>query len=514
MLFSKLFPYIEKFHPLQKAYNLPSAEIDSVNLLSDGQENFKTSILYIGLLSQLPSTPPCRLLNLLCIEDSKLSNSAAWEDIPGNFVIFEKNLKIDQLLNHILSAFEEEAAFCRFLDTMKNALYSGKGLQYIVDVATDFFENPIFINDTAYKLLAMSNNILYKNDTLESQKRLGYIHEDNVQSLFSDRVMNILSQSEEAVLINRTEPKEQWLFNNIKLRNIVIAVIAVADNNRPLTLFDKRLLEELSKIVSIEMDKTSFHRENSGIMHNYLLADLLEGKIERAETLEQRLRYLNWKIYPYYLVGVVTGRILSERKHQWLGCEICSILPDCHWTVYNKQFTFIISRPMPNILTTREEELLNYLLGTNHLVLGISEIYSNPLDIPHGYHHAVIASRYNMFNFSESLIIRYHDIVLFYIADLITDSRDIHDFKCPAVDHLYTYDQKHRSNLLPTLKCYLSNGNDSGLTAEKLHIHRNTLSYRLRKINEVSGLDFHDGMQLLHAHLYIMILVFQGKYLS
>ena len=67
---------------------------------------------------------------------------------------------------------------------------------------------------------------------------------------------------------------------------------------------------------------------------------------------------------------------------------------------------------------------------------------------------------------------------------------------------------------MPTLKCYLSNGNDSGLTAEKLHIHRNTLSYRLRKINEVSGLDFHDGMQLLHAHLYIMILVFQGKYLS
>lgn len=511
MRFSDFLTYVEEFRPLVTIHNFPFAEIDTVKFWEDNQTDYKPSILYIGFRTQLSEKKHYDNLNLFCVENQDTPASASWEKSSWNFILFPSNIKAGQLLNRISTAFEEEAIYCRFLNAMKNALYSGKGLQYIIDVATDFFENPIFINDHAYKLLAMSNNILYKNNTMESQKLLGYIHEENVQSLLSDRVLNILSQSEESVFIDRTEPKEQWLFKNIKLKNMVVALIALADNNRPLTLFDKRLLEELSKIVAIEMDKSSFYRDNYGIMHNYLLADLLEGKIEQKETLEKRLRYLNWKMYTYCQVGVVAGRILSEQKYQWLGHEICNILPDCHWTIYNKQFTFILSRPDSNILTIREEELLNHFLESNCMVLGLSEPYSDLLEIPLGFHHAMTAAKYNMFNPYESPIISYQDIALPYIFNLLMDSGDIRDFKCSSIDILYAYDRKHHSQLLSTLKCYLSNGNDSGLTAKELHIHRNTLSYRLHKISEISGIDLNNGYQLLHAHFYIMILSFQEK---
>jgi hypothetical protein len=57
---------------------------------------------------------------------------------------------------------------------------------------------------------------------------------------------------------------------------------------------------------------------------------------------------------------------------------------------------------------------------------------------------------------------------------------------------LEAYDLEHQSKLVETLDCWLQQFGDVASTAERLHVHKNTLRYRLRRIEEVSGVVLDD----------------------
>lgn len=81
----------------------------------------------------------------------------------------------------------------------------------------------------------------------------------------------------------------------------------------------------------------------------------------------------------------------------------------------------------------------------------------------------------------DSLLLRLGDVVL-------ADRR-----RSPGpLARLRDYDAAHDSTLVDTLAGYLEAFGDVGRAATALHIHKNTLRYRLRRISEVAGLDLDD----------------------
>lgn len=60
-----------------------------------------------------------------------------------------------------------------------------------------------------------------------------------------------------------------------------------------------------------------------------------------------------------------------------------------------------------------------------------------------------------------------------------------------TLEKLKEYDKKNSASLLKTLESYIDNQRNLGKTAEKLYIHRNTLKYRVKRIEEIleSNLD-------------------------
>jgi DNA-binding PucR family transcriptional regulator len=75
-------------------------------------------------------------------------------------------------------------------------------------------------------------------------------------------------------------------------------------------------------------------------------------------------------------------------------------------------------------------------------------------------------------------------------------------FKETTVGPVILYDEKHGTQLLDTLKAYMEcNGNISEV-AELLHVHKQSVRYRLRRITELTGFDvtkFQDAAQLYLA---------------
>jgi len=130
------------------------------------------------------------------------------------------------------------------------------------DVAFEAFGNPIFINDTAFKILALSQKAQFSDPTLEAEKTLGYIHEANVSALKRDRIFERVSKSDSPIYSQREGNAPGWLFKSIKIHNIEVGEIALVENNHPFRTIDSELLDRFSRLVAVEMEKNVFYNDN------------------------------------------------------------------------------------------------------------------------------------------------------------------------------------------------------------------------------------------------------------
>ncbi|MCI9151907.1 MAG: PucR family transcriptional regulator [Lachnospiraceae bacterium] len=71
----------------------------------------------------------------------------------------------------------------------------------------------------------------------------------------------------------------------------------------------------------------------------------------------------------------------------------------------------------------------------------------------------------------------------------------------PALARLKAYDQEHHAEFYPTLKAYLQNERSLVRTADALGLHRNSLLYRVRRLEELVEADLTDPMVRLHILL-------------
>jgi len=75
---------------------------------------------------------------------------------------------------------------------------------------------------------------------------------------------------------------------------------------------------------------------------------------------------------------------------------------------------------------------------------------------------------------------------------------------------LQEYDEKSSSNLLETLSLYFDENRNLGKAAEKMYIHRNTMKYRVKRIQEILNCDLKDEKTVFNITLCLKI----GKFLN
>jgi DNA-binding PucR family transcriptional regulator len=68
------------------------------------------------------------------------------------------------------------------------------------------------------------------------------------------------------------------------------------------------------------------------------------------------------------------------------------------------------------------------------------------------------------------------------------------------------HDERHGSEYVQTLAVYLACMGRLRVAAEQLNIHRNTLEYRMRRIEEVAGIRLDDPNSRLAIELGIRLL--------
>jgi GAF domain-containing protein len=83
--------------------------------------------------------------------------------------------------------------------------------------------------------------------------------------------------------------------------------------------------------------------------------------------------------------------------------------------------------------------------------------------------------------------------------------RELQAFAESTIGPLHDYDRQHQTQLGATLHCYMTQRCNVSVTAKQLHVHPNTVAYRLRRVEELLAIDLSDPQAMLHLQLAHMI---------
>jgi purine catabolism regulator len=90
-------------------------------------------------------------------------------------------------------------------------------------------------------------------------------------------------------------------------------------------------------------------------------------------------------------------------------------------------------------------------------------------------------------------VLDFGDLGVYRLLILLRESPELWEFYRATLATLTDYDHKQHAELLKTLEAFFANLGNLARAAEALHVHRNTLLYRLDRIAEISGMNLDDA---------------------
>lgn len=119
--------------------------------------------------------------------------------------------------------------------------------------------------------------------------------------------------------------------------------------------------------------------------------------------------------------------------------------------------------------------------------VGVGRGYESLQDMPRSKREAENACRVALRDGRE--LARYEELGFLKVLFAVEDRAEMRLFYDEALGGLEAYDRENGTNLLETLETYLAEDCNAVRAAQRLFLHRNSLNYRIRKIESVLGCD-------------------------
>ncbi len=176
--------------------------------------------------------------------------------------------------------------------------------------------------------------------------------------------------------------------------------------------------------------------------------------------------------------------------------------------------TFLrLAHPQPNQRIDEETRLFIQRLYhglrslTRHHVLnmGVGEPIPRLVNVRRSFTQAQEAIRVSASLHSAAGVYFYEDLIIYQLLNSGVEGEKSAELYALSIRSLVEYDQQNATNMVETLDCYFACNCNVSETAKELFIHRNTLIYRIDKIQNILGRDLKDAEERLLLQLGLRI---------
>ena len=134
--------------------------------------------------------------------------------------------------------------------------------------------------------------------------------------------------------------------------------------------------------------------------------------------------------------------------------------------------------------------------------IGIGKSVEGYQRLKESYHEASQAIKYieiirQVTGDKNKSVVHYSNLGFFQIFGKVDDMTELERCIPETLKKLYLYDDEHKGELITTLQMYLRNNQSIRKTAGAMFVHYRTISYRLEKIKQISGINFDNANEVL-----------------
>lgn len=377
-------------------------------------------------------------------------------------------------------------------ESMFNAVVSG-GLQKIINSAYKIINLPMLVVDTSYNVLAVTDSGIVKDNIWNSLIAKRHASPELVWLFHENKYIESVGSSFKPVYLNWGSLEIPQVSGAIRVNGIIRGFIGVVC---PESEFSDELIEAIAIVtdaLAIDMKNHKSDNTQDNPLLEIFTRDLLNDNFHSEEQLETWKSNFGHVFKRSYMLAAILPP--SEGEYgllQYFSRNMTSKYHNVLSTIL-KDTLFLLFYDLRN--EGELEEMKREIIKNSssfHSHCSITKIFSNILDVPSYRFQLEKALELGNLLHPEERVYYYEDYIIPTIFSYSLKEMKPLSYMHPMIKELKEFDLKNNTDYLKTLETYILYICDSRRVSEKLHIHRNTLLYRLNRISEITKCDLED----------------------
>jgi DNA-binding PucR family transcriptional regulator/predicted hydrocarbon binding protein len=436
-----------------------------------------------------------------------LENSRLYEQVDEKL----KN-KADELerVNNILS--EQHKILQKSLEIHKqltDLALSGQGIEAICSTLTEITDNPIQVEDHSGKLIAT---------TLSMDDRWVLVTKELLEQKAYAQQAKVLLDEKKPVEIQVGKSYKQYIVPVVAGKQVLGFITTALANKKKLRRLDQMAMEHGATVIALEMLRLKASFEYNQRVKENFAEELLLGNFESSELARHHAGQMGFNLQNLFRVMLVEVDPGPKDKHkQDIYRHLRELVNNlnANYVVISKNHQLIIlvtqekrkeSNETGELAEILKIELSQFISeGRWWIALGLA--YDKIEEVNQAYLKAVNTLEIMKALRQDNMINDFESLGVFSLLE-INPERFI-QFVNRVLGPLLEYEKKHKAQLIDTLCLYYDNNSNILKAARSGYLNSSTLKYRLRRIQEITGLDLKDPEVSLQVQLALKLI--KGK---
>lgn len=468
---------------------------EQVATMPQSDLKFQKKCLYVGSCQEAArlSTPPKHCIFLL-VEDSSAPKA---EMIQNNTVIMSKCAQnADILFLHSRKWLSEYTAYLEnsnlllrtFLDHRENALF------HLIDTAASLLQNPIVILDANCGILTASVSYQVEDALWLQNLTMGYCSYGQIMELqsFLDSASSLAPYAPLTVVSNTSASR--LCIGKLILSKENMGTIIVFETTTPLSKMNRKLFSLIAQLAAAtiynyyEAQKTSNEHDE-----DYIFIECLSGKLKSYGSFLERIKNTPFQAASSYRVIIIDVDHFEnfDPKKEVLRSYFSTLFKRSWMLWYHGNVIAIVSGSGVENISAILEKGISFF-AEKSLRLAVSDVFDNIFYIEIFYRQALATLRFSTALHPDHMFSYYNDYKFYSLLDTALLTSNLSQYLDSRLRKMEDYDTANNTDYYYTVWRYLFCGQNLSQTASALHVHKNTVSYRIAKAKILFCIDFDD----------------------
>lgn len=483
----------------------------SCNLRCPGILDRKREIGQVELLGELTVYDPCTLY------------LKPGEEMPGLWLTEGEDLSrlplegectVRSVYRAVRDLLDSERRLSDQINRMYRMLSVTGGLKAVIEGAEEYLQHPISVLDASYNMIETSPRMKQLKYGLKKVQSRIVLDEAEIESLKRLQIEKKIYENQQAFVVDTEDhPDNQWIFCAIRIQNVMAGYVAACiPKDAVVKEHELRFVTALAGVCSVEMQKHDFFVTRTGMKYENFLIELLEGRFDSVNMISSRLELLDRKFCRFFCIAVFRcgEPHNSDLFNKSQMSTLRAVYPNSMSVVYRDAIVLFLNQDEPILLNEKQMAPLEEFAQRNRMKVGISQPFSDILKINIYYQQANHVLEIGELQAPEHTCYPATELLPHYLFSNCSYT----ELEVGIHHHIFwlqDYDERYHTDFIETLRVYLECDRSAAKAAEKLHLHRSTFFYRIKKLEELLDVDLNDSKLLFLYELSFKIWDYLSK---